>query len=127
MGIAEPAWLSREVSSAKGGLGSRRGGERQQIAAWLLGNCWKYQGFSQASRVMERKSLILEPGGTREVYYNLRDCGQLDGMGTSMKDGSKSTRTQWGHLFICLCLILSFPIKKKMVLILDFLLIKHKL
>lgn len=54
MGIAEPAWLSREVSSAKGGLGRRRGGERQQIAAWLLGNCWKYQGFSQASREKER-------------------------------------------------------------------------
>lgn len=62
---------------------------------------------------MERKSLILEPGGTREVYYNLRDCGQLDGMGASMKEGSNSTRTQWGHLFICLCLIMSFPIKKK--------------
>lgn len=29
LGTAEPAWLSREVSSAKGGLGSRRGGQRQ--------------------------------------------------------------------------------------------------
>lgn len=91
--------ISQETSFFWEGWGTQweQGHRQQQSSDGMLeisvNN--REQSFIQASRVTERKNIILELRGTAEVHYNLRDCGQLASLGASMKERSNSSWTQW--------------------------------